>query len=115
MLKVDLTQTSESVDWKPFNLYQIFLALTGNILDLITTRVALLHNPYVVEGNTFLGNIPLIDIPITIIGISILQLSKVYCNSKGYKQALQVTNIGSWICTVLPYFAAINNIMLIPS
>ena len=109
-----MTQILESINWKPFNLYQVFIALIGNILDLFTTRMALLHNPYAVEANTLLGNIPLIDIPITIISISTLQLFKVYYNMKGNKEALTIINISSWLCLFLPYIAAINNIMLIP-
>ena len=109
-----LSQTLESINWKPFNLYQIFIALTGNILDLFTTRMALLHNPYVIEGNTFLGNIPSVDMPITIIGIFILQLFKVYYNMKGNKEAFTVIDISSWLCLLIPYIAVINNIMLIP-
>ena len=114
MLETDFTQTLKSIDWTPFNLSQIFIALTGNILDLFTTRMALLHNPHAIEGNALFGNNPRFSIPITVIGISILQLFKVYYNTKGYKKPLKVTNIGSWACTLLPYAAAVNNIMLIP-
>ena len=109
-----LTQTLQSIDWKPFNVYQMFLALIGNILDLFTTRMALLHNPYVVEGNTLLGNIPWVDIPITISGIAILQFFKVYFNGKGNHGARKVIDISSWLCLLLPYLAVINNIMFIP-
>lgn len=114
MLKIESTQISKAIDWKPFNLYQIFIALTGTILDLFTTRMALLHNPYVIEGNTFFGNMPWIDIPITVIGVSILQTFKVYYNMKGNKGAFRVMNISSWLCLLLPYMAAINNLILIP-
>ena len=113
-MKIESIQILKSIDWKPFNLYQIFIALTGTILDLFTTRMALLHNPYVIEGNTYYGNIPWIDIPIIIIGVSILQLFKVYYHIKGNKGAFMVMNISSWLCLLLPYMATINNLMLIP-
>ena len=114
MLEISLRKTLESIDWKPFNPYQIFLALVGNLLDLFTTREALLHNPYAFEGNILFGNIPWLDISITVIVITFLQLSKVYYNTTGDKKSLKMVNITSWLCVLIPYIVVINNIMLIP-
>jgi len=114
-MEINLTKTLESIDWKPFNPYQIFIALIGNILDLFTTRVALLHNPYAVEGNVLFGNNPWLSLSVTITIISIFQFFKVYLKTMRYKEALKIADIGSWMCTLLPYIAVINNIVFIPS